>query len=61
MDLGISGRHALVCAASKGLGRACAIALAAEGVNVVLTARGEEALLRTADEKIGRASCRERV
>ena len=50
MDLGISGRHALVCAASKGLGRACAIALAAEGVNVVLTARGEEALLRTADE-----------
>ncbi|WP_315837608.1 SDR family oxidoreductase [Bradyrhizobium prioriisuperbiae] len=50
MDLGISGRNALVCAASKGLGRACAIALAAEGVNVTLTARGEEALARTADE-----------
>jgi 3-oxoacyl-[acyl-carrier protein] reductase len=50
VDLGISGRHALVCAASKGLGRACAVALAAEGVNVTLTARGEEALARTADE-----------
>jgi 3-oxoacyl-[acyl-carrier protein] reductase len=48
MNLGISGRTALVCAASKGLGRACAEALAAEGVNVVLTARGSELLEQTA-------------
>ncbi|MBR1218784.1 SDR family oxidoreductase [Bradyrhizobium sp. U87765 SZCCT0131] len=50
MDLGISGRRALVCAASKGLGRACAIALADEGVHVTLVARGAEALEKTADE-----------
>jgi 3-oxoacyl-[acyl-carrier protein] reductase len=48
VDLGIKGRHALVCASSKGLGRACAIALAAEGVHVTLTARGAEALAKTA-------------
>jgi 3-oxoacyl-[acyl-carrier protein] reductase len=48
MDLGINGRMALVCAASKGLGRACAEALAAEGVNLVLTARGAELLEQTA-------------
>jgi len=48
MDLGISGKWALVCAASKGLGRGCAQALAAEGVNVVITARGAEALQATA-------------
>ena len=44
MDLGIKGRRAIVCASSKGLGRACAMALAAEGVHVTLTARGAEAL-----------------
>lgn len=48
MDLGIKGRWALVCAASKGLGRGCAEALAAEGVNLVITARGEPALQATA-------------
>jgi 3-oxoacyl-[acyl-carrier protein] reductase len=48
MDLGLKGRWALVCAASKGLGRGCAEALAAEGVNVVITARGVEALEATA-------------
>ena len=48
MDLGLRGRWALVCAASKGLGRGCAEALAAEGVNVVITARGAEALEATA-------------
>jgi 3-oxoacyl-[acyl-carrier protein] reductase len=48
MDLGIAGRRALVCAASKGLGRACAVALAAEGVHVTITARGAEALAKTA-------------
>ena len=50
MDMGIAGRWALVCAASKGLGRACAIALANEGVDVVITARGAEALAKTAQE-----------
>ncbi|MDH4050652.1 MAG: SDR family oxidoreductase [Rubrivivax sp.] len=50
MDLGIEGRWALVCAASKGLGKGCAAALAREGVNVVITARGAEALEATADE-----------
>jgi 3-oxoacyl-[acyl-carrier protein] reductase len=50
MDLGIRGRWALVCAASKGLGKGCAKALALEGVNVVITARGAQALEATADE-----------
>jgi 3-oxoacyl-[acyl-carrier protein] reductase len=50
MDLGIRGRTALVCAASKGLGRGCAMSLAREGVNLVITARGREALEATAEE-----------
>ncbi len=50
MDLGIKGKWALVCAASKGLGKGCAQALAAEGVNVVITARGAAALEATAAE-----------
>jgi 3-oxoacyl-[acyl-carrier protein] reductase len=50
VDLGIKGRRALICASSKGLGRACAAALAAEGVHVTLTARGAEALAKTAAE-----------
>ncbi|MGZ5203549.1 MAG: SDR family oxidoreductase [Caldimonas sp.] len=50
MDLGIEGKWALVCAASKGLGRGCALALAKEGVNVVITARGADALAATAAE-----------
>ncbi|MBM3569989.1 MAG: SDR family oxidoreductase [Alphaproteobacteria bacterium] len=50
MDLGIKGRKALVCAASKGLGKGCAVALAAEGVAVTITARGREALEATAAE-----------
>lgn len=49
MDFGIKGRKAIVCASSKGLGRACAISLAEEGVNLVLTARTEGPLLETAD------------
>jgi 3-oxoacyl-[acyl-carrier protein] reductase len=48
MDLGIAGKWALVCAGSKGLGKGCAQALVAEGVNVVVTARGEAALHATA-------------
>ena len=50
MDMGIKGKTALVCAASKGLGKGCAMALAAEGVNLVITARGQEALEATAEE-----------
>ena len=50
MDLGLTGKWALVCAASKGLGKGCAAALVREGVNVVITARGAEALQTTADE-----------
>ena len=50
MDLGIKGRRAIICASSKGLGRACAMQLANEGVHVTLTARGAEALKKTADE-----------
>ncbi|CAN1541655.1 FabG Dehydrogenases with different specificities (related to short-chain alcohol dehydrogenases) [Burkholderiaceae bacterium] len=44
MDLGIAGKWALVGGASKGLGWGCAAALAAEGANVVMVARGAEAL-----------------
>ena len=44
MELGISGRWAIVCAASKGLGLACARALAKEGVNLVINARGNDIL-----------------
>ncbi|MCL4124978.1 UNVERIFIED_CONTAM: hypothetical protein GTU68_001898 [Idotea baltica] len=44
MDLGIAGKRALVCASSKGLGLGCAEALAEAGVNLVMNARGSEAL-----------------
>src|SRR6201996_6642601 len=50
MDLGLRGKKAIVCAASKGLGRACAISLAREGVELVITARTAETLEATAAE-----------
>ena len=50
MDLGITGRRALVCAASKGLGRGCAEALAREGVDVTIVARTEATVARAAEE-----------
>ena len=50
MDYGIGGRTAIVCAASQGLGKGCAMALANEGVNVVINARGAQALSATAEE-----------
>ena len=50
MDLGIEGRRALVCGASKGLGFACALALAREGVSATLVARDETALTSAADQ-----------
>lgn len=49
MDLGISGRWALVCGASKGLGHGCALALVREGVNLVINARGDEVLQQAAE------------
>jgi 3-oxoacyl-[acyl-carrier protein] reductase len=48
MDTGLTGKRALVCAASKGLGRACAMALAREGVAVTITARSAATLEQTA-------------
>ena len=50
MDLGLSGKSALVCAASKGLGRACAISLSREGVDVTIVARTAETLEATAED-----------
>ncbi|RAI42307.1 SDR family oxidoreductase [Rhodoplanes roseus] len=50
MDLGLTGRKALLCGASRGLGRACAEALAREGVAVTIAARTRETLERTAQE-----------
>jgi len=50
MDLQIRGRKAIVCASSRGLGRGCAEALAAEGVDVVLNGKDEAVLERTAAE-----------
>jgi 3-oxoacyl-[acyl-carrier protein] reductase len=50
MDLGIKGKTAIVCAASKGLGKGCAMALAEAGVNLVINARTAETLEATADE-----------
>jgi 3-oxoacyl-[acyl-carrier protein] reductase len=50
MDLGLTGKKAIVCASSKGLGKGCAKALAREGVSVTICARGEKALETTAQE-----------
>ena len=49
MDLGIEGKRAIVCASSRGLGRACAEALAREGVEVTINGRSAETLAATAD------------
>jgi len=50
MDLGIAGRKAIVCASSRGLGKACAIALAENGVDVTINGRNAETLEAAADE-----------
>ena len=50
MDLGLSGRTAVVTGGSKGIGKSIARGLAAEGANVVLLARGQELLDKTAEE-----------
>ena len=51
MDLGIRGKRALVCASSKGLGLGCAEALAQAGVDLLMNARGTEALEAGVDPK----------
>ena len=48
MDLGLKGRSAIICASSRGLGKACAFSLASNGVNVVLNGRNKEVLEETA-------------
>jgi len=53
MDLGLSGRKAIVCASTAGLGLACAVALAEEGASVAINGRDEERL-RSAAELVGR-------
>jgi 3-oxoacyl-[acyl-carrier protein] reductase len=58
MDLGIAGKKAIVCAASKGLGRGCARALARNGAQVFITARTEEVLEATAREIAAATSAR---
>ena len=50
MDLGIAGRTAIICASSRGLGKACAHALAQAGVNIVINGRDEAVLEATAKE-----------
>jgi len=50
MDLGLQGRRAIVCASSRGLGKACAAALAREGCDVVINGRDAVRLAATADE-----------
>jgi 3-oxoacyl-[acyl-carrier protein] reductase len=49
MDLGIAGKNAIVCASSRGLGRACAVSLAAAGAHITLNGRNEEKLKEAAD------------
>jgi 3-oxoacyl-[acyl-carrier protein] reductase len=49
MELGIQGRKAIVCASSRGLGKACATALAQEGVAVVINGRNSDVLNETAE------------
>jgi len=56
MDLGLKGKVAFVAAASKGMGKACALGLAAEGARVLMCARGEAGLKDAAAEVKGTAS-----
>jgi 3-oxoacyl-[acyl-carrier protein] reductase len=56
MELGIAGKSAIVCASSAGLGMGCAMALAKEGVNVVINGRTRDALERTAEQIRGATS-----
>lgn len=53
MDLGIKGRKAIICASSRGLGKGCAMALAKDGVDLVINGRNEETTHKTAEELRG--------
>jgi 3-oxoacyl-[acyl-carrier protein] reductase len=55
MDLGLKGRTAIVCASSRGLGKACALSLAREGVSVIINGR-DEAVLKAARDEIVKAT-----
>jgi 3-oxoacyl-[acyl-carrier protein] reductase len=57
MDLGIAGKWALVCGASRGLGFGCAQALVREGVHVLIVARGAEALQAAAENLLADSAC----
>ena len=57
MDLGIKGKWALVCGASKGLGFGCAQALVREGVHVIIVARGAEVLQAAATQLLADPAC----
>jgi 3-oxoacyl-[acyl-carrier protein] reductase len=59
MDLGIAGKWALVCGASKGLGYGCALALVREGVNVVINARNAQALEQAATQLVAEDAMQE--
>ena len=50
MDLGIQGKKAIVCASSKGLGKACALSLVQEGVDVIINSRNKEDLEKVKTE-----------
>lgn len=50
MDLGIKGKSAIICASSRGLGKACAYSLAINGVNITLNGRDENILKKTQAE-----------
>ena len=50
MDLGLEGKTAIVCASSRGLGKGCAMALASEGVNLVINGRNQDVLNETSNE-----------
>ena len=56
MDLGIKGKSALVCASSRGLGKACAYSLAREGADLVINGRNADTLTQTAEEISSRTS-----
>jgi len=56
MDLHIAGRKAIVCASTRGLGRACALSLAKEGVAVFVNGRHDDTV-RAAAEELSRESC----
>lgn len=58
MDLGIAGRKAIVCASSRGLGKGCALALAAAGCELVINGRDADTLGQTADEIVAATGAR---